>query len=183
MSELKTRIINGVIKVEGGYTNNPNDSGGPTKFGITEKVARQYGYQGDMRDLPKQTAFNILAAKYWDPLQLSIVELISKPVAEEMADTGVNQGIDRAARFLQRSLNVLNKRGTLYPDLVVDGKIGQQSVRALGDFLSHRGPEGETVLLRMLNSLQGAFYVALAERREKDETFIYGWFKDRVKIS
>lgn len=183
MSELKTRIINDIIKVEGGYVDNPNDSGGPTNFGITEKVARQYGYQGDMRDLPRFTAFSIYASLYWEPLQLSIIEIMSSVVAEEIADTAVNQGVSRAALFLQRSLNVLNKKGTIYPDLVADGKLGQQSMRALGDFLAYRGPEGEIVLLKMLNSLQGAFYVELCERREKDEEFVYGWFKNRVKIT
>lgn len=182
MSELKTRTINGIIKVEGGYVDDPDDSGGATNFGITEKVARDFGYTGDMRDLPRNTAFNIYASRYWGPLQLSIIELMSSPVAEEMADTAVNQGVSRAARFLQRSLNVLNKKGTLYPDLIVDGQLGQQSIRAFGDYLAYRGDEGETVLLRMLNSLQGAFYVELAERREKDESFIYGWFKNRVVI-
>jgi hypothetical protein len=32
----------------------------------------------------------------------------------------------------------------------------------------------------MLNSLQGSSYVEIAERREKDEKWIYGWFKNRV---
>jgi len=35
-------------------------------------------------------------------------------------------------------------------------------------------------LYKMLNALQGAYYIELAERREKDEDFIYGWFKHRV---
>jgi len=31
-----------------------------------------------------------------------------------------------------------------------------------------------------LNCLQGAFYVELAEKREKDERFVYGWLLNRV---
>ena len=40
--------------------------------------------------------------------------------------------------------------------------------------------DGEVVLVRALNSLQGAFYVELAEKRQKDEAFVYGWLLNRV---
>lgn len=182
MSDLKTRIINEIIKIEGGFVDDPSDSGGATNFGITEKVARAYGYTNDMRDLPRATAFRIYADRYWEPLQLSVIEQMSPHIAEELADTSVNMGVERAAEFLQRSLNLLNNRGKLYSDLIVDNDIGQQTIRALGDYLAIRGSEGDFVLVKMLNSLQGAFYVELSERREKDEKFIYGWFVNRVKI-
>lgn len=183
MSNLKNKTINHILEIEGEkYTNDPDDSGGPTKWGITEAVARLYGYEGDMRDLSRELAFELLASKYWDSLKLTIIEQLSAKVAAEVADTSVNQGVLRAAKFLQRSLTVLNNKGKLYPDLFVDGQIGQKTIRALSDYLAYRGAEGEIVLLRMLNSLQGAFYVELAERREKDEKYIYGWFKDRVGL-
>ncbi len=50
---------------EGGYVNHPDDKGGPTKWGITEKVARSHGYRGDMRDLTREQALDILEADYW----------------------------------------------------------------------------------------------------------------------
>lgn len=182
MSELKDKIINEIIEVEGGYVNDPDDSGGATKYGITENVARMAGYMGEMEDLPRELAFDIYSNKYWEPLHLSSIEKMSESIAEEIADTGVNMGISRAAKFLQRSLTVLNNKGLLYPDLVIDGQLGQKTIRSLANYLSIRGSEGEAVLLKMLNSLQGAFYVELSERREKDESFIYGWFKNRVEI-
>jgi len=36
-----TPLIDRIIEVEGGYVNNPNDKGGPTKYGITEATARK----------------------------------------------------------------------------------------------------------------------------------------------
>lgn len=176
---VQERVINDIIKVEGGYVNDPKDSGGETMYGITVEVARKSGYDGPMKDMPKEVAYNIYSAKYWYPNKLEIIETLSEKIAEEMADTGVNQGISAAAKYLQRSLNVLNKEGTLYPDLEVDGKVGQGTIDALKAYLSKRD---EIVLLRMLNALQGAFYVDLAERRAKDEAFIYGWFKNRIVI-
>ncbi|MDQ4651164.1 putative peptidoglycan-binding domain-containing protein, partial [Klebsiella pneumoniae] len=42
------------------------------------------------------------------------------------------------------------------------------------------GKEGEQVLLRALNCSQGARYLELAEGREANEDFLYGWVKERV---
>ena len=44
-------ILAGVYAVEGGYVNDARDPGGATSYGVTEQVARQYGYHGDMRGL------------------------------------------------------------------------------------------------------------------------------------
>ena len=178
---IKQKIINEIIRVEDGFVDNVNDSGGATNYGITEAVARENGYFGDMRNLPREVAFKIYEDRYWEPLHLTAIELMSSVIAEEVADTGVNMGIKRSAKFLQRSLNVLNNRGKIYPDLTVDGNLGARTLRALGDYLAYRGKEGENVLLKMLNSLQGSFYVVLSEKREKDESFIFGWFSKRVK--
>ena len=44
-------LIDALIEREGGYSNHPADRGGPTKFGITEAVARAHGFSGAMREL------------------------------------------------------------------------------------------------------------------------------------
>lgn len=182
MSRLKETIINNIIEIEGGYVNDPADSGGETRYGITKVVARDNGYTGDMRDLPREIAFKIYSDKYWAALRLSSIEVLSEKIAEELADTGVNMGVGRAAKFIQRALNVSNNQGKLFHDLTVDGNLGGKTISALRYSLRYRPNGGEQVLLKMLNCLQGAFYIELAERREKDETFIYGWFKNRVGL-
>lgn len=179
MSPLKEKIIDEIIRVEGGFVDDPSDSGGATNYGITEAVARSFGYEGHMRDLPRETAYDIYVAKYWDSVRGNGLSALSESVAEEVVDTGVNMGVNRASKFLQRSLNVLNNREKYYPDIMVDGVIGPGTISTLEIFLFKRKEE---TLVKMLNCLQGAFYVELAERREKDERFISGWFKNRVKL-
>jgi lysozyme family protein len=168
--------------LEGGYSNHPSDSGGQTRYGITEKVARAFGYGGPMTELPFDLAARIYKEQYWDSLLLDEVSSLSLPLAMELFDSAVNVGVPTASRWLQRSLNVLNRQQVDFGDVVVDGRVGRVTLAALRAYLTKRKSEGETVLLRMLNSLQGAFYVELAERREKDEDFIYGWFRTRVVI-
>lgn len=171
-----------VLGVEGDFSDDPSDSGGATRYGITEHVARSNGYTGDMRELPLDVAKRIYRREYWDRLSLDAVALLSSRIAEELFDTAVNCGQGVAGTWLQRCLNVLNREQKDYADLVVDGAIGSRSVEALGAYLAHRKPHGERVLLRALNALQGAHYIVLAEKRVKDEAFVNGWFLNRVVI-
>lgn len=183
MSEAFGDAISELLGIEGDYSDDPADSGGNTRFGITEAVARRHGYTGPMRTLPVSLAKGIYRADYWDAQNLNAVAMFSRRIALEMFDTGVNMGISQAGEFLQMSLNAFNRQATDYPDVEVDGEIGQATINALAAFIRRRGKDGETVLLRALNALQGAAYIELAERREKDERFVFGWFLQRVAIT
>jgi lysozyme family protein len=133
---------------EGGYGNDPDDSGGPTTWGITEREARANGYTGPMKALTVENC---------------------------------GQGI--SGKFLQRALNVLNREERDYQDVREDGLVGPLTVQALRAFMQKREADGgEVVLLRALNCLQGARYVEIASTRKKDETFTFGWFKNRIGI-
>jgi lysozyme family protein len=180
VSSLKYDTINHIIKIEGGYVNDPDDSGGETNFGVTEKVARDNGYIGKMIDMPQEFAYNLYQKRYWDAICLDEISALSEKVAIELADTSVNMGAGRAAEFLQRSLNAFNKQSSLYKDVIVDMDVGPATIKALTKYLELRGADGEKVLYTCLNSLQGAFYVTLTETRQKDEKYSYGWFLNRV---
>ena len=58
------RLIEELIEREGGYVNHPRDKGGPTRFGITEAVARAHGYAGAMALLPREEAVAIYRRLY-----------------------------------------------------------------------------------------------------------------------
>jgi hypothetical protein len=45
-----------LLKHEGDYSDHKDDPGGKTRYGITEAVAREVGYRGDMRELPLDLA-------------------------------------------------------------------------------------------------------------------------------
>ena len=101
----KEDVIEAIIEKEGHYVDNPDDSGGATCWGITEQTARECGYHGDMKALPRQMAFDIYASQYWDSVRADQLMIHSPAVAEEVVDTSVNMGSRRAAIFLQRCLN------------------------------------------------------------------------------
>jgi lysozyme family protein len=54
--------IEALIGKEGGFSNHPVDKGGPTMYGITEQVARAFGYDGLMTLLPKEHSYCYLQA-------------------------------------------------------------------------------------------------------------------------
>lgn len=171
-----------LVDVEGGYANNPNDSGGETMWGVTIAVARRNGYNGPMRAMPKEVGKRIYKSEYWDTMFLDEVAKVSERIASEIFDTGVNMGEMTAQVFLQQILNALNRNGIDYPDVKEDGKIGPKTVDCLRKFIKLRKLEGEIVALKMLNVLQGHKYISLARARAKDEAFVFGWFRTRISI-
>jgi lysozyme family protein len=175
------QLIDALIDREGGFANHPSDRGGPTKYGITEAVARAHGYSGAMRALPRSEAAAIYKRLYWLRPRFDQVAKRSAALAAELFDSGANMGPAVAATFLQRAMSALNRDRKDYPDLVPDGRIGAATLAALDTFLELRGKvHGETVLLKALDALQGERYIRLAERRPANEAFLYGWLANRI---
>lgn len=172
--------IEKLIGREGAYSNNPDDAGGETMWGVTAAVARAYGYRGEMRSMPREAAVQIYIQRYWTVPRLDQIEAVFPALAEEMLDTGVNAGPATAVKFLQRALNVLNRQAKAWPDIAVDGGVGPLTVAALRAFLAERGEDGKRTLMAMMNAQQSVYYIEIAERRPANETFMFGWQFNRV---
>lgn len=174
------KIVQTTLDLEGDYSDNPNDSGGKTRYGITEQVARAHGYTGEMQALPLAIAISIYRSDYWDAMRLDNVAQLSEALAAKLFDMGVNCGVGFAGRCLQRALNLLNRQETDFSDIVVDSRVGTVTLAAMTVLFQKRGKDAEVVLLEMLRCLQGERYILLAESQKKNETFIFGWFRNRV---
>ena len=179
MSE-RARLIDAVIAREGGFVDHPDDRGGATMYGITERTARAHGYVGPMRALPRALAHRIYDKTYWTGAGLDAVETLSQRIAAELFDTGVNMGSAVAAGFLQRALNALNRQERDYADVAPTRAVDPATIAALAAFLARRGRDGEAVLLKALEALQAARYIELAEARPRNESFVMGWLAHRV---
>lgn len=175
-------ILDALIKREGGYVDHPSDRGGPTMWGVTEAVARDYGWKGHMKDLPRAVAEEIYVKRYWIEPRFNEVFKVSDKLADEMLDTGVNMGTQWPGMFLQRALNVLNLRDTLFPALVVDGRVGTRTIAALRRYLEHRTvTQGIPVLMRLMDAQQAVRYMEIAERNTTQEDFMFGWVDHRIQ--
>lgn len=173
-------MLEALLEREGGFVDNPHDKGGSTNFGLTVSVARAAGWAGAMRDVPRDFAIAVYRQRYWNVPRFDAVATVAPGVAAELFDTGVNMGPEAAVGFLQRSLNALNRLGRDWPDIVVDRVIGSATLDALRRMIALRGTAGEATLLKALNALQGTRYIELAESRQANESFLYGWLSSRV---
>lgn len=106
-----------LLENEGGYSDHPLDPGGKTMYGITEKVARAWGYLGEMKDLPLETAKQIARAYYWTP---SRCDQLPPAIAFHVFDATYHGG--PAVQWLQKAAGV-----------TADGIIGAKTVAAVRD--------------------------------------------------
>ena len=181
-----TLAMKKTIGHEGGYVHDPVDPGGETIFGISRRFHPSWpGWaivdrckvtdatvdeinsriDGQIRDF--------YAVEFWDRFNGDSVAEISDDVAIELFDTAVNMGITKAVSFLQESLNVLNRNQLIYMDLVVDGLMGPASLLALSHIMAE---DDVAILLKMMNVLQGAHYMAIMNKSQSQERFARGWF-------
>lgn len=103
MKENYDFCLQEVLKWEGGYTNHPQDKGGPTNFGITIHDYRMYinpkATAIDVRNMKLEDAKTIYRARYWD---LCRCDDLPSGVDYTVFDFAVNSGAARSAKYLQQ---------------------------------------------------------------------------------
>lgn len=116
-----------VLSYEGGYSNHPDDPGGPTMKGI---IQREYDAYRARRRLPKQSVklisddelHEIYRTSYWDACRC---DELPPGVDFVVFDGAVNSGVRQSGKWLQRAL------GSLYKG-EIEGSIGDQTIEAAG---------------------------------------------------
>ncbi|HEY7551566.1 MAG TPA: glycosyl hydrolase 108 family protein [Hyphomicrobiaceae bacterium] len=122
---LFSRALAHVLAMEGGYTEDPYDPGGPTNLGITlAEFARDKGVavtadtfarlKAELKALPAATAARIYRTRYWEPGRCPD---LPPPLAFFHFDAAVNQGVGAAARMLQEAVGA-----------AVDGVVGADTL-------------------------------------------------------
>lgn len=109
------KVIEFVLKQEGGYTNHPKDPGGPTNFGITIHDARLYwkadATAADVKAMPLAVAKDIYKTKYWNKMS---GDDIRAGLDLFTMDSGVNSGVGRAYKWLSKALGVPENKSYPY---------------------------------------------------------------------
>ena len=178
---------------EGGYSHDPVDAGGETYKGVTRRFEKNWtgwiiidGYRNDP-NFPKcldsdeelqEKVKEVYKKNYWDAFWGD--RIFNQFITNEMFDTGVNMGTGRAIKFLQKSLNLLNRNQKNYKDIGEDGVIGMKTLNILNFFLTYHTRD-IPYLLKMMNLFQGMHYINYMNKSSRQERFARGWL-NRVSI-
>ncbi len=157
-----TDLIADVIAREGGYVDNPDDTGGPTKYGITQATLSEYRKQPvtaqDVADLQMPEARLIYEAQY---INAPGLYRITDPTLQALLfDSAVQHGPETAVRWLQAAVSA-----------PIDGDCGPVTAAA-----ANANPARA---YRQVLATRVRYYGSIIEHDRSDAIFASGW-ADRV---
>jgi lysozyme family protein len=144
----------------GGYTNDPADSGGETKWGISKAAHPDL----DIRSLSKSQASNIYKSQYYNK---AYDEIASDSLAFKLFDMGVLMGPKKAVQILQKTVNTFTS-----DTLIVDGAFGPRTLSRLNKALNLFGYE--EVLVKYKKKLSNRLRL-ITWLKPKNKKFLKGW--------
>jgi lysozyme family protein len=137
--------------VEGGKFFHPNDPGGFTNMGLTQRDYPKL----DLKNLTREEADNIFYKDYW---KKSVASKLPDPAFISYFDAVVNTGAGRANKILQKVVGV-----------EVDGKVGKITLEAVKKY-----GEPKKLAIALAEGKQD-FYLSLVSKNKKFGSFIRGW--------
>ena len=169
-------ILRGVVKREGGYVNDPDDSGGPTKFGITLKTAKAWGIDvnkdgvTDIKDivlLTEEQAVVLYARKIYFGNK---VDYLIPPLRESVVDFIIHSGRYRAVRTLQSTYNqIIGRAVNAKAKIKADGQIGNKTARSIHQLCIL--PEERDIFISAYAIARREYLFRIAQRRPKDRKY------------
>jgi len=181
------------MKNEGFYSFSANDRGGETFRGIARNFHPEWAgwdiidslkENNLLSDIPDHENFildvltkKFYREKYWlnRRVNLGVISQKHPKVAIELFDIAVNMGVLRAAQFVQRTVNILNKDEKLGNNLKVDGWVGAKTISEIDKYR-------ESYLLKLIILLKAKHYIDIVESNETQEKFIRGWI-NRINLN
>ena len=147
-----------VLAHEGGYSNDIDDDGGETKFGISKRIYPDL----DINALTIDQAKAIYKRDFWEPQLYKEIKDVN--LATKVFDLAVNMGSNWAHRLVQRALRATGQ------DILEDGILGPMTLAAINK-------ADLTDLLAALKSEAAGYYRTLAATKPKRAKFLKGWLK------
>lgn len=152
MMDFDTALAH-VFAFEGVDSDDPDDRGGLTRYGISQASYPEL----DITSLTRADAEAIYRDDYWAPLRC---DNMPGPLACPLFDAGVNQGVRSSARMLQSIVGV-----------TIDGFIGPKTTQAVNDYPSITALVAEFTLARVHR------YASIAGKRKSQRKYLFGWIR------
>jgi lysozyme family protein len=167
------QMIDDILRREGGFSDHPNDRGGPTKYGITIHTLSRYlgrpAQRHEVQSLSVEIARDIYERIYYINPRL---DKLPESIQPFIFDSAVNHGPQQAIRFIQ---SVCNQAGYL-PPLAVDGIMGPNTLKGVEWAEQEMGD----LFYKALIEERRNFYYTIVKFRPSQKVFLKGWL-NRIK--
>ena len=158
--------VEAVLKAEGGFVNHPADRGGPTNWGITQRVYAEFKKRpvtvDEVRNMPRSEAIAIYKANYWD--KVGGDEIKHYATALTLFDQAVNRGVGAVVRQAQSVVGVVS-----------DGALGPKTLAALNAM-------PDTVFVPRFLALAENSYKSIVANNPSQSVFLKGWLNRLDKV-
>lgn len=155
------KLIPFILKFEGGFVNDPNDSGGLTNKGVTLNTFRSvYGRAKTINDLKRMTVDqwrHIFKSLYWDKCKAD--DIADQSIANMLVDFAWHSGVTTAIKKLQKIVGVTS-----------DGICGVQTI---GTINSRYAPE----TFNLLKAARMRYLQGIVKNKPSQARFMKGWTK------
>ncbi len=152
MKDCFPQIFEYLINIERGYSNDPDDSGKETKYGISKRSFPKE----DIQNLTKERAMELYRVHYWEKYKCNQIK--SPILAAEIFVAVVNVNAKKVIRYLQTACNELGA------ELQEDGLMGPKTLSFLNGF---KHPKA------IIAGLEGEMYRHYVAQGKKK--YISGW--------
>jgi len=166
MKNFNTAVAQ-VFFVEGGYSNHPQDHGGKTKYGITEKTLKAWLKEYpevnyvNIHDLNRGQAEVIYQEMYWEKIR---GDELPRGVGLMVFDSAVHAGPTQAIKWLQRATGCKT-----------DGLFGPKTLLAANRTNRSSSAQEPLEIIKTISE-----YRLMMAR--KNDTFARGWFNRVIHI-
>lgn len=156
-----------VLSNEGGFVDNPSDSGGATRCGISLRFYQKFcdprACAQTIQNLSDSEIANIYHDLFW--LKLPYAKIDSQSVSNYIFDCVINCGEHNGVQIAQRALQVANRRLTLKDD----GIFGEITLNEINN--------ASTAYLPVLMATRVGYYRTLVASHPDQIVFLQGWIK------
>lgn len=171
--KLFDKCYDHLLKNEGGYANDPDDSGGETYKGIAREYHHYWKgwelidqYKKNSNGFPQNAYMDEELDKmvrafykrfFWDKMNLALI--VNENSVLQLFDMAVNSGIWQAVKLAQIACEMTH----------IDGKLGPKTAFEINS-------EGHNFFKKYVNQ-RIKFYNLLVQRNPKNNKFLNGWCK------